>query len=140
MMTHAILALSSLSLSLHDRYGNMLTDHMAVNYFDALAEALDVMSAPCPPPEWVPFKLSAKCQCCRATFSWNATGTSGATTSREKHNCRGMLVSPYFTYYYPIAPPPPLSFLFNVYVPSYYFIIIDAHTGRLWCIGLWSVQ
>mmetsp|Transcript_42595 Transcript_42595/g.54764 ORF Transcript_42595/g.54764 Transcript_42595/m.54764 type:complete len:909 (+) Transcript_42595:96-2822(+) len=69
-------------------YGNMLTNHLAVSYFDALSESLDVLSASSPPPIWIPFKAATKCQCCRAAFSWNATTTSGVTTSREKHNCR----------------------------------------------------
>ncbi len=69
-------------------YGNMLSDHSADAYFNALCEVLDVRSAPTAPPEWVPFATSNYCLCCRAEFSWHSTARNLTAKCRDKHNCR----------------------------------------------------
>lgn len=68
--------------------GNMLSDHKALNYFNALCEVIDVRNAVDSPPTWQSFKDSNKCSCCKAPFTWNSTSDSEAQMNRDKHNCR----------------------------------------------------
>ncbi len=74
-----------------EAYGNCCTDHLSGNYFDALAEVLDVSAAQASgrlPPAWTPYNASDVCQRCGSAFTWASTSQSSAQVNRDKHNCR----------------------------------------------------
>ncbi len=79
------------TLQVLEAHGNCCTDHLSGNYFDALAEVLDVSVAQAAgrlPPAWMPYNSSDVCQCCGSGFTWASTSQSSAQVNRDKHNCR----------------------------------------------------
>ena len=87
----ALVARDHPSLRRIEMMGNMMADHKANNYFEALTEVHDVnqaRSAGRMPAAWVPFDVSQTCQLCKSCFSWHSTAQSVAQKNRDKHNCR----------------------------------------------------
>eukprot|EP00559_Dactyliosolen_fragilissimus_P009779 CAMPEP_0184874104 /NCGR_PEP_ID=MMETSP0580-20130426/42210_1 /TAXON_ID=1118495 /ORGANISM="Dactyliosolen fragilissimus" /LENGTH=266 /DNA_ID=CAMNT_0027377077 /DNA_START=730 /DNA_END=1527 /DNA_ORIENTATION=- len=68
--------------------GNMLKDHMATSYYEALLECLTVRNAVDDLPKWTGFDEESTCSCCASRFTWASTSNSEAQEARDKHNCR----------------------------------------------------
>lgn len=68
--------------------GNMLVDHKANPYYEALRELISVRQAPEYPPRWTAFDEDDSCSCCASRFTWASTSSSHAQQARDKHNCR----------------------------------------------------
>jgi len=68
--------------------GNMLSDHLARQYYEALLEVKSVRRAKAPLPEWTGFGEESTCACCASRFTWASTSDTEAQEARDKHNCR----------------------------------------------------
>ena len=68
--------------------GNMLSDHLARDYYLALLEVKSVRRAKAPLPEWTGFGEESTCACCASRFTWASTSDTEAQEARDKHNCR----------------------------------------------------
>ena len=77
--------------------GNMLSDHLARQYYEALLEVRSVRRARAPLPEWTGFGEESTCACCASRFTWASTSDTEAQEARDKHNCRkcgGLVCNP----------------------------------------------
>ncbi|GKY98468.1 hypothetical protein MPSEU_000804100 [Mayamaea pseudoterrestris] len=68
--------------------GNMLSNHKAKPYYEALLELRSVRLANEHPPRWTAFDEDDSCSCCASRFTWASTSSSRAQEARDKHNCR----------------------------------------------------
>lgn len=68
--------------------GNMLSDHLARQYYEAILEVKSVRRAKAPLPEWTGFGEESTCACCASRFTWASTSDTEAQEARDKHNCR----------------------------------------------------
>ena len=70
---------------------NMLDDHRACNYYEALLEVKTVRNAEKNKrfaPTWVSYNAQNTCSCCASLFTWASTSNNKAQEARDKHNCR----------------------------------------------------
>ena len=77
--------------------GNMLSDHLARQYYEALLEVRSVRRARARLPEWTGFGEESTCACCASRFTWASTSDTEAQEARDKHNCRkcgGLVCNP----------------------------------------------
>lgn len=68
--------------------GNMINDHTAKSYFEALLECKSIRRANEECPEWTGYNEETTCSCCASKFTWASTSDSEAQEARDKHNCR----------------------------------------------------
>lgn len=68
--------------------GNMLSDHMARQYYEGLLEVKAVRRAREHLPQWTGFAEESTCDCCASRFTWASTSSTEAQEARDKHNCR----------------------------------------------------